>query len=235
MRMRRVVVLSSFGPPEVMSWGEEPCPERGVGEVLVEVEAIGVNFADTMVRRGEYRRDQPLSFIPGSEVAGVVLEGPADGPPPGTRVIVFMEDGGGYADHVVAPLDHVFPVLDGLAASQAAAVFSQGVTAWYAVHRFGRIAAGMTVLIHAAAGGLGSLCVQLCAALGAEVIGVASTDDKRERARAHGASHVIAPDPEALAAEVRELTGGRGVDVVIDGVGGPVFAPSLRALAFNGH
>ena len=235
MRTRRVVTLAAFGAPDVMSWADGPCPERGADDVLVAVEAIGVNFADTMVRRGEYRRDQQLSFIPGFEVAGRVVEGPAGGPPPGARVIVFMEHGGGYADHVVAPRDHVFPVLDGLDTAQAAAVFSQGVTAWYAVHRYGLVEAGTTVLVHAAAGGLGSLCVQLCAGLGAEVIGAASTAVKRDRAIAHGARHVVGSDPDALAGAVREITGGLGVDVVIDGVGGPVFAPSLRSLAFNGR
>ena len=235
MRTRRVVTLSAFGAPDVMVWDTAPCPPRGADDVLVAVDAIGVNFADTMVRRGEYRRDQPLSFIPGFEVAGRVVEAPIGGPAAGTRVIVFMEHGGGYADMVVAPLDHVFEVLDGVGTELAAGIFTQGVTAWYAVHRYGLVTSGTTVLIHAAAGGLGSLCTQLCAGLGAEVIAAASTPAKLELARGHGAAHLLAPDPATLTAAVRELTGGRGVDVVIDGVGGDLFAPSLRGLAFGGR
>src|SRR6185369_10039005 len=100
-RTRQVVALSAFGPPEVMRWIDAPVPEREPDELLVEVEAIGVNFADTMVRRGEYRRDQDLTFTPGFEVVGRVLEGPADGPPPGARVAVFTDDGGGYADVIL--------------------------------------------------------------------------------------------------------------------------------------
>jgi NADPH2:quinone reductase len=218
-----------------MRWTEEPMPERGADDVLVAVEAIGVNFADTMVRRGEYRRDQPLGFTPGFEVAGRVVEGPPDGPPPGSLVVVFTEHGGGYADHVVAARDHVFTVAPELDAVSAAALFTQGVTAWYAVHRYGAVRPGESVLVHAAAGGLGALCVQLCAEQGAHVIATASTPQKLEIARGHGAAETVLSDPEALAVAVRERTAGHGADVVIDGVGGPLFAPSMRALAFNGR
>jgi NADPH2:quinone reductase len=230
-----VVELSAFGGPEVMSWVTGPCPARaGDDDVLVAVDAIGVNFADTMVRRGEYRRDQPLSFIPGFEAAGRVIEA-SDGLAPGTRVMVFLENGGGYADAVVVPRGRVFPILDGVGEVQAAGIFTQGVTAWYAVHRYGLVHAGSTVLVHAAAGGLGGLTVQLCAGLGARVIGTASTERKLAVARAHGAAEEVLADPSSLTAAVRELTGGRGVDVVIDGVGGALFAPSMRALAHNGR
>lgn len=235
MTTRRLVELAAFGPPSVMSWVDGPMPERGEDEVLVAVQAIGVNFADTMVRRGEYRRDQPLTFTPGFEVAGRVLEAPDDGPPVGSTVLVFTENGGGYADHVVAPLDHVFRVRDGLGPVEAAALFTQGVTAWYAVHRYGRVTPGETVLVHAGAGGLGSLSIQLCAELGAQVIATASTAEKLAIARGHGAQHAILSEPDELVAAVRELTSGRGADVVIDGVGGPLFSPSMRALAFGGR
>lgn len=199
------------------------------------VEAIGVNFADTMVRRGEYRRDQPLGFTPGFEVAGRVLESPAGGPPVGSTVLVFTEQGGGYVDTVVAPRDRVFTTLPGISATAAAALFTQGVTAWYAVHRYGRVQPGSTVLIHAGSGGLGGLCIQLCAAVGAHVIATASTEHKLDVARGHGANAALIADPETLTAAVRQASGGRGVDVVIDGVGGPLFAPSMRALAFGGR
>lgn len=235
MRTRRIVVIEQFGPPEVMRWEERPVPERGPEEVMVAVEAIGVNFADTMVRRGEYRRDQPLGFIPGFEVAGRVLESPPGGPAPGRTVVAFTENGGGYTDTVVVPADHVFTVADGISAVQAAALFTQGVTAWYSVHRYGRVAPGDAVLVHAGAGGLGALCLQLAADLGADPIATASTETKRSLARGHGARVALAADPTTLTAEVRAATGGRGADVIIDGVGGPLFAPSLRALAFSGR
>jgi NADPH2:quinone reductase len=235
MRTRRHVALQRFGPPEVMAWVEGPVPARADDEVLVAVEAIGVNFADTMVRRGEYRRDQSLDFTPGFEVAGRVLEAPADGPAPGSAVLVFTEMGGGYADAVVAARDHVFSVADGLSAVDAAALYTQVVTAWYAVHRYGRVAAGESVLVHAGAGGLGGMCIQLAAEHGARTIATASTPEKLAVAREHGADEALLSDPETLAQAVREATGGRGADVVLDGVGGPLFAPSMRALAFGGR
>ncbi len=235
MRMRRHVAIERFGPPDVMRWVDGPVPARGDGDVLVAVEAIGVNFADTMVRRGEYRRDQSLDFTPGFEVAGRVLEGPDDGPAPGTMVLVFTDMGGGYADTVVAPRDRVYTVAEGVSAIDAAALFTQGVTAWYAVHRYGRLETGQTVLVHAGSGGLGALCIQLAVDVGARVIATASTPQKLAIARGHGASETLISDPETLTAGVREATGGSGADVVIDGVGGPLFAPSLRALAFGGR
>lgn len=236
MDTRRQIVLDRFGPPEVMRWDSGPVPPRGPDDVLVAVEAIGVNFGDTMVRRGEYRRDQPLSFTPGFEVAGRVVEGPSGGLAPGTRVVAFTEHGGGYADTVVVPRDHVYTVADGVDSVTAAGIFTQGVTAWYAVHRYGRLAAGETVLVHAAAGGLGGLAVQLAAEHGATTIATASTEQKLAIARDHhGAAHALISDPDALTRQVRDLTQGRGADVVVDGVGGPLFTPSLRALAFNGR
>jgi NADPH2:quinone reductase len=227
--------MERFGPPDVMAWVDGPVPARGPDEVLVAVDAIGVNFADTIVRRGEYRRDQSLDFTPGFEVAGRVLEGPADGPALGATVLVFTEMGGGYADTVLAPRDHVFTVAEGVSPRDAAALFTQGVTAWYAVHRYGRLQPGETVLVHAGAGGLGALCIQLAVDLGARVIATASTPEKLAVARDHGASEILISDPETLTASVREATGGIGAQVVIDGVGGPLFIPGLRALAFGGR
>jgi NADPH2:quinone reductase len=232
---RRVVELREFGAPDVMAWADAPAPERGRDEVRVAVEAIGVNFADTMVRRGEYRRDQSLGFTPGFEVAGRVLEGPDDGPPPGTRVAVFTNDGGGYADQIVAPRTQVVTVPDDVPATVAASLLIQGVTGWYAVHRFGQVKAGETVLIHGASGGLGAALIQLVVDAGATAIGTASTAAKLEVARRHGATGALLSDPGRLADEVRAATGGRGVEVVIDGVGGPVFKPSMRALAHCGR
>lgn len=228
MRTRRLVVLDRFGPPEVLRWTEGPLADPAGDEVLVAVEAIGVNFADTMVRRGEYRRDQPLTFTPGFEVAGRTVPG-------GAPVVAFCEDGGGYADHVLVPARNVFPVLEGVAPRDAVALFTQGTTAWFALHRSGRIRPGETVLVHAAAGGLGAMAVMLAVHAGARVVATASTEEKLALARADGAHEAVLADPATLTAAVRAATGGRGADVVVDGVGGDLFTPSLRALAFGGR
>jgi NADPH:quinone reductase len=217
-----------------MRWQTRPLRAREPDEVEIAVEAIGVNFADTMVRRGEYRRDQPLSFIPGFEVAGRLVDGPAGSPPVGSTVVGFTENGGGYADTVLVPRNRVFTVKDGLSATEAAAIFTQGVTAWYSVHRFGNVGTGDAVLIHAAAGGLGGICIQLVAEAGGVAIATASTPAKLEIARGYGAAEAFIADPETLVAEVRRVTDGAGAKVVIDGVGGPLFTPSMRALAFGG-
>jgi NADPH:quinone reductase len=234
-RTRRIIEMDRFGPPEVMRWVERPLPNRGDDDIVIAVEAIGVNFADTMVRRGEYRRDQPLDFLPGFEVAGTVLDGPTGGPRTGSTVVGFTEMGGGYADTVVLARDHVFAVLDGVSVLDAAALFTQGVTAWYAVHRYGQVRAGHDVLVHAGAGGLGGLCIQLAVDAGGRALATASTPAKLALARDHGAADAVLSVPETLTADVRVLTGGAGARVVIDGVGGPLFAPSLRALAFGGR
>lgn len=233
--MRRVVRLERFGPPEVMRWTDGPLPLVGPGDVLIAVAAIGVNFGDTMVRRGEYRRGQTLDEIPGFEVAGTVVAGLPSGPAVGSRVVGFVEYGGGYADHVVLPADRVFPILDGLDTTTAAALFTQGVTAWYGVHRFGRVAAGDRVLVPGGAGGLGQWCIQMVVAAGAQAFALASSGDKRQRCLDLGATEALAPEPAELAAALRERTGGHGVDVVLDGVGGELFAPAMRALAHNGR
>lgn len=232
---RRRIRLERFGPPGVMSWIEEPVPERGADDVTVAVEAIGVNFGDTMVRRGEYMRDQGLDFIPGFEAAGTVIDGPSDGPEVGSRVLAFTEKGGGYADRIVVPRSRVFAVRPELDAVDAASIFVQGVTAWYSVHRYGQVAAGELVLVHGAAGGLGSICVQLVEDAGGRAIATASTEERLDVARGLGASHALLSDPDTLAAAVREITGGVGADVILDGVGGPLFGPGMRSLAFNGR
>jgi NADPH2:quinone reductase len=201
-------------------------PEPGPDEVVVEVEAVGVNFADVLMRRGRYRRDQQLPLLPGIEAAGRLADG--------TPVVAFVE-GGGYADRVVAPARQVVPLPAGLTAADGAAVLVQGLTAWYALHRYGRLREGETLLVHAAAGGVGGLALQIAKAAGARVVATASTPEKVEHARARGADEALLGEPESLAEQVRELTGGRGVDVVADGVGGPLFAPGFGCLARGGR
>jgi NADPH2:quinone reductase len=230
-------VLSAFGPPEVMVLRERPTRAPGPGEVLIDVEAAGVNFGDTMIRRGEYLRNQPLSMAPGCEAVGRVgATGDGVDLPIGSRVSAWIESGGAYANRVIAPTLRTYPVPDEIPAAAIAAITIQGITAHYAVHRFGEVQSGETVLIHAAAGGLGGLAVQLAKLAGARVVGTASNATKRDRATDAGADATLdSSDPDGLAAKIREATDGRGPDLVVDGVGGPLFAPSLRSLARRGR
>lgn len=235
-RLRRVVGFEEFGPPSVLVEQSQPLPELGADDVLIQVTAAGVNFADTMVRRGEYRRDQQLPFIPGMEVAGTVAWAPpGTGLSAGMPVVGFMEDGGGYTDYAVQQRDRVFTVPADIDGVTVAAAFLQGVSAWYAVERYGHVRAGDRVLVTAAAGGLGGLAVQLAADLGGSVIGTASSADKRAQARKLGCIDALNVDDPDFHSKVLDLTGGRGVDVVIDGVGGPVFDTALACLAHNGR
>jgi NADPH2:quinone reductase len=233
----RAFRLEEFGPPEVMRLVHRPMPEPGPGEVLVAVEVSGVNFADTMIRRGEYLRDQPLSMAPGSEVVGRVIGiGAGVSLRLGTRVAGWVEAGGAYADHVLVPEHRAYPVSEELPGAAIAALFLQGTTAEYAIHRFGRTQPGETVLVHAAAGGVGGLAVQLAKLAGARVVATASSAAKLEVAREHGADAVVdASDSERFGEQLEEACGDRGCDVVVDGVGGRLFEPSLRCLAFGGR
>lgn len=233
----RRVVLTEFGGPEVMRLEEAPIREPGARELLIEVEVAGVNFGDTMIRRGEYLRDQPLAMGPGCEAVGrVVAAGPGATTVPGSRVAAFVEEGGAYADRVIAPEAAAVVVPEDLPAALIAAVFLQGTTAHWAVHRYGRTAPGETVLVHAAGGGVGGIAVQLSKLAGARVVATASSDRKRAAAVRLGADVALdASEPGRLPAAVREATDGRGADVVVDGVGGPLFDPSLEALALNGR
>jgi len=235
----RTWVLDAHGGPDVLRLAEGPIPVPGDGQLLVEVEVAGVNFGDTMIRRGQYLRDQPLGFAPGLEAVGRVSEVGVGVEPSraGTRVACFVEAGGAYATHVVAPAHRAYPVPDDLDAGAICTVFFQGTTAHYALHRYGRLAAGETVLVHGAAGGVGGLAVKLAKLGGAAVVvATASTTAKRERALADGADVALdSGAPDALTAAIRAATGGHGADVVVDGVGGRLFAPSLRALARRGR
>ena len=233
---RRVVGFEEFGPPSVLVEQSQPLPALGADDVLIRVTAAGVNFADTMVRRGEYRRDQILPHVPGMEVAGTIAwAAPGGSLSVGMPVVGFMEHGGGYTDYAIQQRDRVFTVPADIDGVTVAAAFLQGVSAWYAVVRYGHVRAKDNVLVTAAAGGLGGLAVQLAADRGASVIGTASSPDKRSQARELGCVDALdVADPD-FRSQVLELTGGRGVDVIIDGVGGPVFGAALACLAHSGR
>ncbi|GAA0514910.1 quinone oxidoreductase [Saccharopolyspora subtropica] len=229
----RAIRVSTNGGPEVLELGEVEVPEPQPGQLLVRVTAAGVNFIDTYQRSGIY--PMPLPFTPGSEGAGEVVAIGADvtGFAVGDRVAWVMAPGS-YAEQAVIPADKAVKVPEGVADRTAAAALLQGLTAHYLVTSTYPVRTGETALVHAAAGGMGLLLTQLVKSRGGNVIGTVSTAEKEELARAAGADEVIRYTEADVAAEVRDLTDGRGVDVVYDGVGKTTFDASLASLRPRG-
>ena len=230
----RAVVVTRTGGPEVLEVQERPDPSPGPQEVLVDVDAAGVNFIDVYQREGRYPLEAP--FVAGSEGAGVVR---ATGDEvqdlrPGDRVGWAMVNGTGYNSAAVIPAARAVPIPDGVTSEQAAAVLLQGMTAHYLCETTFRVTAGDEVLVHAAAGGTGLLLTQMVARKGGRVIATVSTAEKEELARAAGASEVVRYDREDVAEQISRLTDGRGVAVVYDGVGQSTFDASLACLRRRG-
>ncbi len=224
----RAIQMTEFGGPEVLELAELPVPRAGEGEVLIEVTRAGINFADTHTRTNSYVRRATLPLIPGGEVAGVRRD-------TGERVVALVGSGG-YAQYATAPRELVFAVPDGLEDGVALALLVQGTTAWHLYRTAGRVQEGESVVVHAAAGGVGSLAVQLGRALGAgRVIASASRPQKRELALSLGADAAVDPDPSGLSERLIEANQGRPVDVVFDMAGGEVFDASYGALAHFGR
>ncbi len=231
--MANAIVVRRIGGPDVLTYEPHDPGVPGAGQVLVRVTASGVNFIDVYYRIGLYPR--PLPFVEGSEGAGVV-EAVGDGVQHvgiGDRV-AWAAVPGSYAPHVVAPADKVVPVPDGVSDEQAAAVMLQGMTAEYLTNSTRQTQAGDTALVHAAAGGVGLLLVQMLKAAGARVIGTCSTEEKAGLVTEAGADEVILYTKRDFTEETRRLTDGRGVDVVYDSVGKSTFEGSLRALRVRG-
>jgi NADPH2:quinone reductase len=225
----RAVRFSRVGGPEVLRVDDVPLPEPGAGEVRIRVRHAGVNFIDTYLRAGSYDPG-PLPAGVGKEGAGRV-EAVGSGVEtfaPGDRV-AFFDARGAYADAVVISAERAIPVPAELDDTQAAALPLQGMTARYLTHEIRPLGKGDTVLIHAAAGGVGHLAVQLAKLAGAAVLATCSTDEKATRVREIGADHVIRYDQVDFADEVLRITGDRGVDVAIDGVGKATFVDTVRA------
>jgi NADPH2:quinone reductase len=228
--MRAAVVTALTGPGAV-EVRERPEPVPGSHQVLIDVEYAGVSFPDVLQTRGQYQRRPDVPFTPGWEVAGVV-HADAAGFRAGTRVAA-MPVIGGMAERVAVDAAMVFPLPDSVPTVKAAALPLNYLTAHFALTRRGQLKKGETVLVHGAAGGVGTAACQLAAAYGARVLAVVSTAEKGEVARSAGAHDVVPAD--GFRAEVRRLTGGRGVDVVVDPVGGERFTDSLRSLAREGR
>jgi NADPH2:quinone reductase len=231
----RAATVARTGGPEVLEYAETEAPAPGPGQVLVRVAAAGVNFIDTYFRSGVY--PLPLPAVLGGEGAGVVEALGADvtGLAAGDRVAWADGNAGSYAEFDVVDADRLVRVPEGVELETAAAAMLQGMTAHYLVNSTWPLEAGQTALVHAAAGGMGLLLSQLGKAKGARIIGTTSTAAKEQLAREAGADEVIRyTEVEDLAAEVRALTGGRGVDVVYDGVGATTFRASLGSLRPRG-
>ncbi|MCA9635000.1 MAG: zinc-binding dehydrogenase [Myxococcales bacterium] len=227
----RAIVIPRAGAPEVLTLRESPDPSPGPGEVRVRVRASGVNFADIMARMGLYPDAPPMPCVVGYEVAGevdAVGEG-VDAATIGARVLALVRFGG-YSDVVVLPAEQIVAMPAGLSFEAAAAVPVNYLTAWVMLVHLGAVRAGDTVLVHAAAGGVGQAALQICKSRGARVIGTASAG-KHERLRALGVSACIDYHSEDFEARARELTDGRGVDIVLDALGGAALRKSYRCLA----
>ncbi len=232
-RNTKAVRIHELGGPEVLRWEEVPLADPGSGEVLVRHEAVGLNFIDTYHRSGLY----PVPSLPtaiGMEAAGVVE---AVGPPagngpsfqPGDRV-AYGFGLGAYCERRVMPTDQLVPIPGGVDSETAAAAMLKGMTSWYLCRRTYRLSAGETVLVHAAAGGVGTILSQWCKALGTTVIGTVGSAGKARVAREHGCDHVILYKEEDFVERVAEITGGQGVPVVFDGVGKATFDGSMECL-----
>jgi NADPH:quinone reductase len=221
--LMRAIQITRFGGPEVLVPVDVPDPRPVDGHVLLDVDAAGVNFADTHQTENSYLSPQRLPLIPGSEVVGRTADG--------HRVVALLASGG-YAQRALARPDSTFPVPDDVTDGQALALILQGLTAWHLLRTSARLAEGETVVVHAAAGGVGSLAVQLAKRFGAgRVIATASTAAKRELALSLGADAAIDVSTADLTAALITANDGRPVDVVLEMVGGAVTDASIDALA----
>ncbi len=216
--------MTEFGGPEVLKLTELSTPIAGEGEVLIRVSRAGLNFADTHTRTNSYVQKATLPLVPGGEVAGTRED-------TGERVVALVGSGG-YAEYAIAREDLVFPIPADLDDGTALAMIVQGTTAWHLYRTSAKVAQGESVVVHAAAGGVGSLAVQLGRSMGAgRVIASASSEEKRALALDLGADVAVDPSPEGLTERLIQANDGRPVDVVFEMSGGEVFEASYRALA----
>jgi putative PIG3 family NAD(P)H quinone oxidoreductase len=232
----RVIEISQFGPPDVLKLAERPDPVPAAGEVLIEVEAAGINRPDVIQRYGKYPPPPGASDLPGLEVAGRIIalgEG-VTGWSTGNRVCALLA-GGGYAERAVVPQEQVLPIPKGLSGIQAAAIPETFFTVWTNVFQRGKLKQGESILIHGGTSGIGTTAIQLARAFGARVLTTAGSDDKCEAARKLGAEHAFNYRTVDWGAEAKNATNGRGVDVILDIVGGDYIPRNLDLLAVEGR
>lgn len=230
------LVCAGLGGPEQLRWRELPDPEPAADEVVIEVDAAGVNFPDGLMVAGRYQTKPPLPFVPGSEVAGRILSvgSVVDGLEPGQRVAAFCGIGG-YAERVAVAASQVYPHPDGVEPTRAAAMPVAYGTSYHALVDLAGVSRDETVLVLGAAGGVGLTAVEIAHALGARVIAAASTREKLDLCAAHGADELVDYRHEDLAARLETLTDRAGVDVVVDPVGGQPARDAVRRLAWRGR
>jgi NADPH2:quinone reductase len=232
--MRAWQVRELGEPRDVLTLASVPDPEPGPGQVLVRVLGAAANFPDVLMCRGQYQVRPPLPFTPGIELCGEVVGDGVNGVSTGDRVLGGAAlPAGAFGE--LALMNVALPAPDGLDDAEAAAFFITYQTGWFGLHRRARLAPGETLLVHAAAGGVGSGAVQLGKAAGARVIGVVRGEQKAEVARALGADVVVDRLSQDFVEVVKEVTGGRGADVIYDPVGGDTYARSTKCIAFEGR
>jgi NADPH:quinone reductase-like Zn-dependent oxidoreductase len=226
----KAIVIEKHGSPEVLRLTEMPDPEPQAGEVRVLVKAVGINFADLFARLGFYPDAPQPPFIPGLEASGVVEKlGPeVTGLAPGQGVMAMVRSGG-YAEKVCIPAGHATPIPSGMSFEQAAALPVNYLTAYHMLFYMANVRRGERVLIHAAAGGVGLACIELCQIAGAEIYGTAS-QSKFDFLRGRGVGNLVDYRTQDFEEEVRRMTEGEGVDIVLDAVGGQSFEKSYRLL-----
>lgn len=232
----RAVLCKQLGLPENLVVENVPSPVAGKGEVVLSVKACGVNFPDTLIIQGKYQFKPELPFSPGGEVAGVVKEVGAGVTHvrPGDRVIAFST-WGGFAEELVVEANRTIPMLDSMDFVSASAFVLTYGTSLHALKDRAHLQPGETMLVLGASGGVGIAAIQLGKAMGARVIAAASSDQKLEVCRANGADDLINYAQDDLRARIKQLTAGKGVDVVYDPVGGSYSEPALRDMAWNGR
>jgi NADPH2:quinone reductase len=232
----KAIVCHELTGPSALRLEEVPEPHPTPGQVRVKVRACGVNFADSLIIRGQYQMQPPLPFSPGFEVAGEVLELGADvnGIAVGDRVI-GMAGHGGYAEQAVINAKRCVPMPTAISFTHGAAFPVVFGTSHIALWHRARLQAGETLVVHGASGGVGLTAVAIGKQLGAAVIATASSPEKLEIARQQGADYLINSSTEEVRVRIKALTGGRGADVIYDPVGGDLFTASLRSIAFEGR
>lgn len=230
----RALVLESYSGPEALRLADVPVPSADDSQVLVRVKAVGINFPDLLATEGTYQHKPPLPFVPGCEISGVIEQVPAASDfSPGQRVAAFIWDGG-YAEYALVPVSHLMTIPDEADFVTAAAMVVNYHTVYFGLARRCGLQPGETVLVLGAAGGIGSAAVQVAKGLGAQVIGGVAGDAQQTTAVDAGADDTLVLE-EGFSARVREMTGGRGVDVVVDPLGDWLFGEALRALAPEGR
>jgi NADPH:quinone reductase len=232
----KAVVCRAFGPPESLTLEDVPDPQPGDGQILIDVYAAGLNFPDVLQIAGKYQFQPPFPFTPGAEVAGVVAAVGANvtSVKPGDRVM-GMPGIGGMAERAIVTTDSINPMPEGMDFATASGFELAYGTSYHALKQRGQLKAGETLLVLGASGGVGLAAVEIGKAFGARVIGAAGSDEKLQVAKSHGADVLLNYSQASLKDKMKELTGGKGADVIFDPVGGDLFDQATRSINWNGR